>query len=190
MLILRIMLIPEKQLAVKKSTLPGAGKGLFTKKTIEKGTRIVEYVGKVTTWKDADHQEGNNPYIFHVKKSHVIDASVDKSALARYANDAKGLARIKGLNNNAEYNIQGVQVYIDAISDIPAGAEILVGYGKDYWDVIRENIKVDKAAAKEKLRLKKEKEKLRRIRLKELAKKIKEKERAAAKKAKLAAKKA
>jgi hypothetical protein len=35
-------------------------------------------------------------------------------------------------------------VYIDATRDIPAGAEILVDYGKEYWDVIRYNQKISK----------------------------------------------
>ena len=90
----------EKQLEVKKSTIPGAGKGLFTKVKIEKGTRILEYTGKVTTWKDVDHVNGTNPYIYYVNRNHVIDARKYPRALGRYANDARGLQRQKGINNN------------------------------------------------------------------------------------------
>ncbi|WP_431210577.1 SET domain-containing protein [Puia sp. P3] len=43
----------EKQLVVKRSTLKGAGKGLFTTRDIPRGKKIVEYKGKVTTWKEA-----------------------------------------------------------------------------------------------------------------------------------------
>jgi hypothetical protein len=32
--------------------------------------------------------------------------------------------------------------YIEASKDIPKGAEILVGYGADYWKVIRYNIRL------------------------------------------------
>ena len=127
---------------VKDSTLPGAGKGLFAKESIPKGSRIVEYKGKITTWKDVDNSDGNNGYIYYVKKSHVIDASRRTSALARYANDAKGLRKVKGITNNAEYVEVGLNVYIEAKKDIPAGAEILVEYGKEYWDVIRYNMKL------------------------------------------------
>lgn len=131
----------EKILEVKNSTLAGAGKGLFTKEFIARGSRIVEYKGKITTWAAADHDEGNNAYIFYVSPKHVIDAAKYPKALARYANDAKGLVKQKGLNNNAEYQDEKKRVYITATRDIPAGAEILVTYGKDYWDVIRKNIK-------------------------------------------------
>lgn len=140
------MALLEQQLVVKRSQLPDSGKGLFTKKFIPKGTRIVEYKGKVKTWKEAAHEE--NGYIYHVNRNHVIDAKPYPKALARYANDARGLVRIKGLTNNSDYIEDGKRVYITSKKDIPAGSEILVGYGKEYWDVIRHNIKIDKANQK------------------------------------------
>lgn len=138
----------EKQLYVKKSTLPNAGKGLFTKKFIPKGTRIVEYKGKTRTWKEVQKDEEESPYIYYVKRNFVIDALNDKKALARYANDARGLQRVKNLNNNAEYVEDGVRVFIEAAKDIPAGAEIFVGYGPEYWQVIRHNIRIDERERK------------------------------------------
>jgi SET domain-containing protein len=136
------MALLEKQLAIKRSCIPGAGKGLFTRKPIPKGTRIVEYKGKITSWKDADHRDGGNGYIYYVKRYHVIDALPRPGALARYANDARGISRIKGITNNSEYVEHGLKVYIESRKDIPANSEILVGYGKEYWDVIRENRKL------------------------------------------------
>jgi len=142
------MALLEKKVQIKKSILPGAGKGLFTKAFIPKGTRIVEYKGKITTWKDVDADDGNNGYIYYVKRYHVIDASRHSSALARYANDARGLHRVKGITNNACYAEDGLKVYIESKKDIPAGAEILVEYGKEYWDVIRHNNKVEEKRQK------------------------------------------
>ena len=136
------MALLEKQLVVKRSSLPGAGKGLFTKKPIPKGTRIVEYKGRVTSWKDADHRNGGNGYIYYVKRYHVIDALPYKKALARYANDARGMNRVKGMTNNSEYVEDGLKVYITSTKNIPANAEIFVGYGKEYWDVIKDNLKL------------------------------------------------
>jgi SET domain-containing protein len=137
------MALLEKQLFVKKSTLPGAGKGLFTKKFIPKGTRIVEYRGKTRTWKEVQADEDENPYIYYVKRSFVIDALNDKKALARYANDATGLKRVKDIKNNAEYVEDGTRVFIEASRDIPANSEIFVSYGKEYWQVIRHNMRID-----------------------------------------------
>ena len=131
----------EKQLFIKESTIPGAGSGLFAKEFIPKGSRITEYKGKISNWEDANHQEGLNPYIYFVSEDHVIDSLNYKKSLARYANDARGMKKIKGLLNNAVYVEEGLKVYIDAIKDIPPGTEIFVSYGKEYWDVLKENLK-------------------------------------------------
>jgi len=133
------MALLEKHLVVKKSKLPGAGKGLFTKVFIPKGTRIVEYKGKVTTWKEASSGKTFNGYIYYINKDHVIDAKPYPKALARYANDAKGLGKVDGVANNSKYVVDGNRVYIEAFRNIEPGGEILVGYGKEYWDVVREN---------------------------------------------------
>lgn len=143
------MALLEKQLYVKKSTIPNAGKGLFTKKFIPKGTLIVEYKGRRSTWAEVKDEDGKNGYIFFINRNNVIDGLPYQSALARYANDARGLVRIKGLLNNCEYSVDGVKAYIESKKDIPAGSEIFVDYGKDYWKVIRENVKLWKQEAKE-----------------------------------------
>lgn len=131
----------EKQLFVRRSTLKGAGKGLFTSKPIGRGAKIVEYKGTICTWKEVDHRKGRNGYIYYVNRNHVIDAWHDKKALARYANDARGIVRSDGVRNNCRYDNIGLRVYIVAMKDIPAGEEILVGYGKEYWDIISENLR-------------------------------------------------
>ncbi len=142
---------------VKDSTLPGAGKGLFAKESIPKGSRIVEYKGRISAWKDVKDEDGRNGYIFFVNRNHVINALPTKSALARYANDARGLVKIKGLLNNCEYVTDGIKAYIESKKDIPAKSEIFVDYGKDYWKVIRENLKLWAKEAKEEEAKKKKK---------------------------------
>jgi len=141
----------EKHLVVKHSTIPGAGKGLFTKVMIPKGTRIVEYKGKISTWKDANHKAGLNPYLYYVNRNHVIDASADKKSLARYANDARGSKKIQALLNNCKYVEENHKVFIQSKKNIPAHSEILVNYGKEYWDVLHDN---KKELEKEKKKLK------------------------------------
>ena len=133
------MALLEQQLVVKKSTLPEAGLGLFTKESISKGSRIVEYKGKRTTWKEVEN-DYKNGYIYTIDSKHVIDAKTYKKALARYANDARGMVRRKGITNNAKYVVDGWNVFIEAIKDIAAGSEILVSYGQEYWDVMRKNL--------------------------------------------------
>jgi len=146
------MALLRKQLYIKKSGIPNAGKGLFTKKAIAKGTRIIEYTGRRTTWKEVKDEDGKNGYIFYINRNNVIDALPTKKAYARYANDARGLVRIKGVLNNSDYIVDGLKAYIESKKDIPAGGEILVDYGKDYWKVIRENIRLRKQEEKEEKR--------------------------------------
>lgn len=136
------MALLEKQLEVKDSNIESAGRGLFTGKFISKGSRIVEYKGKIRTWKEAEYDD-SNWYIFYVNENHIIDAKPYKKSLAKYINDAKGLVKIKGISNNAKFIRDGLKVFVEATKDIPAGAEILVSYGKDYWNVIRKNQKMD-----------------------------------------------
>lgn len=151
------MALLEKQLYVKKSTIPNSGKGLFTKKFIPKKTKIVEYKGRISSWKDVKDEDGKNGYIFYVNRNHVIDALRIKSALARYANDAKGLSKIKGIVNNCDYVLDGKHAYIESKRDIPARSEIFVDYGNDYWKVIRENRKLWQEEAKQNGHVKKSK---------------------------------
>ena len=142
------MALLEKYLLVKTSTIPNAGKGLFTTVFIPKGTRIVEYKGRITTWKEVK-DDSTNVYIYTINPKHVIDARRTLKALARYANDAKGLTKVKGVNNNCIYVNDGLKAYIESVKDIEEGGEILVAYGKPYWDVMKENMK-DELKAKKK----------------------------------------
>lgn len=138
------MVLPKKDIVVKRSTIPNSGKGLFTKKFIPKGTRIVEYKGKVITWKEAERlADSENGYIFHFTNSYCIDARNTKKSVAGFVNDAQGLTRVEGLKNNTEYITEKKRCFIDATKDIPAGAELFVGYGAEYWRVIRSNARID-----------------------------------------------
>lgn len=133
------MALLEKHLVVKKSQLPDAGKGLFTTVAIPGATRIVEYKGRISTWKEVEDFDGKNGYIFYVNRKRVIDALPYKKALGRFANDARGIARVKGLRNNADYIVDGDRCFIESRRRIKAGEEIFVDYGSDYWKVIRHN---------------------------------------------------
>lgn len=130
------MKVKPEDLVVKRSQLKGAGKGLYTKVEIPRGTRIVEYKGEVKTWEDVKDDNGRNRYLMYINMKNVIDAEKDKTALARYANDAKGTIKNSEFKNNSSYIIYGKKAFIVSKRKIYAGEEIFVGYGKDYWDTI------------------------------------------------------
>ncbi|MFN7260841.1 MAG: SET domain-containing protein [Cyclobacteriaceae bacterium] len=131
------MALLEKSLVIKKSNLPQAGKGLFTKIEISKGTRILEYKGKKRKWKDVKHLDGYNGYLMYITRNAVIDALHYKKTLGRYANDARGFGRIPKLRNNCEYVSEGDRCYLEAKRSIKKGEELLVGYGKEFWQLQR-----------------------------------------------------
>ncbi len=131
------MALLERHLAIRKSQLPGAGKGLFTKIDIPKGTRIIEYKGRIEAWKEVKDEDGHNGYLLRINWQTTINALPYKKAFGRYANDASGLVKVKGLRNNAEYVTEGRKCFIEAIRSINKGEEIFVSYGKEYWKLIR-----------------------------------------------------
>src|SRR6185437_2685301 len=96
----------EKHLFIKELTIPGAGKGLVTKVSIPKGTRIIEYKGRSTNWKNVLNGKRFNAYGYYVNSNHVIDAMRREKSMGRYANDASGHTKINGIENNARYVVE------------------------------------------------------------------------------------
>ena len=97
------MALLEKHLYVKKSNIPEANKGLFTRTFMPRGTLLVEYKGRITTWKEVLNGKVFNAYVFYINRNHVIDCMTYKKALARFANDANGLNKIENLKNNSRF---------------------------------------------------------------------------------------
>lgn len=127
-----------KKVYVAKSTIEGAGKGLFAKVDIQKGEVIGEYKGEVITDEEYDRrtQEGLGNYGVDIGDGLILDCG-QKMCPMGYANDAYGLKRV-GKNNS--YFIQDeLRVFVVALRDIKAGEEIFVSYGRAYWKAQREN---------------------------------------------------
>ena len=134
-------------LKVKKSLIPGAGKGLFTTIPIKKGEKVIEYLGEIIDWEEYERrvERDEDGYLFFINKNKCIDAFNTPEHIARFANDAAGITKVKGLKNNTEYNIEGKKrCFIIAKRNINAGEEIFVSYTREYWDCIRYNIKLKK----------------------------------------------
>ncbi len=131
-------------LIIKTSQLPGSGKGLFTTTPIKKGEKVIEYLGEIIDWKEYEKrvERDEDGYLFFINKKNCIDAWNTPQHKARFANDAAGLGKVKGLNNNCNYVIEKNRCFIVAKKDIEAGAEIFVSYTKEYWDCVKYNISI------------------------------------------------
>lgn len=134
--------LESDQFFVSKSRIKEAGNGLYSKKCFKKGEIIGEYTGK-TFWltddqflkqfKDSDiYLMGLSYKNPKTKKSKYLDGNpiYKESGLLSFANDAVNTE----FENNAEFIESGSKVFMTALKRISKGDEILVDYGKEYWN--------------------------------------------------------
>jgi hypothetical protein len=129
-----------QRLAIGKSTVPGAGMGLFVArgknaKGFKKGERVCLYTGDwIQLFPD---QESGGTYFVELNRNLALDGARTNTALGRWANAPLGGERPDGrpLTANAELVPHHIskQAAIKALRDIDPGEEILVNYGAAYW---------------------------------------------------------
>ena len=113
-----------RRIQVRRSGIHG--KGVFALKPIPKGETIIEYLGEVITWKQAQRQPPHNPdepnhtFLFHLDDRHVIDGT-------RGGNAARWINHACEPNCEAE-EIEG-RVFIKALRDLTPGEELFYDYG-------------------------------------------------------------
>jgi SET domain-containing protein len=131
------------QLLIASSQIPNAGLGVFAREDISAGSMIDEYTGTVYTSKC------NSSYVFEVRPDYYIDAQELPRCYMAMLNDCSFItSRItrrkkypdayydsKGqkLVINCEFVVNEGRVFVHSVTDIPAGAELFVSYGDDYW---------------------------------------------------------
>jgi SET domain-containing protein len=120
----RTLVLPlDQPFVVKKSRI--AGKGAFATRDIEKGERLIEYLGERVSHAVADSRYDDNAsdahhtFLFAVNRSVVIDAYVD-------GNDARFINH--SCDPNCESEIEKGRVFIDAIKPIKKGTELTYDY--------------------------------------------------------------
>ncbi|MBF0512110.1 MAG: SET domain-containing protein-lysine N-methyltransferase [Candidatus Omnitrophica bacterium] len=116
----------------KRSSIHGYG--IFAKKLILKGTRIIEYVGEKITKAEADrrgpllveyakkHKESGSVYLFELNKKYDIDGHVEYNT-AKYINHS--------CTPNCEVEIIRGHIWVIALRDIEKGEELFYNYGYD-----------------------------------------------------------
>ena len=102
------------------------GKGVFAVQDIAEGETIIEYVGEVITWPEAQARHPHNPkdpnhtFYFHIDEDHVIDALFGGNS-SRWINHS--------CDANCEADEEGGRVFIKALRNIKAGEELNYDYG-------------------------------------------------------------
>ena len=109
---------------IKKSKIDNNGRGLYAKKDIKEGTKIIDYKGKIITNKqvdESDKYDNNKPiYLFTLNKRYTLDGDFpwNTAGLINHSCDP-----------NAQYDGKGLKIWITAIKDIKKGEEITSDYG-------------------------------------------------------------
>ena len=119
-------------LYLAKSSIPNAGKGLFTLHPIKKKAKICDYTGELVRLAGFEGDYG-----IQMNKKLVLDGRSTQSALGRYANYCRSKNKKKGectgQNSRFVINNKKKTVYLKATKNIPAHGEIFVSYGANYW---------------------------------------------------------
>ena len=108
---------------IRKS--PIHGQGAFAIHHIPKGARIIEYTGERMSHEAADARYSDDPiehtitFLFAVDEDTVIDATCQ-------GNDARHINH--SCDPNCEAIAEDGRVFIEAIREIPRGAELLYDY--------------------------------------------------------------
>ena len=102
------------------------GKGVFALQDIAEGETLIEYVGEVISWDEAqdrhphDPNDPNHTFYFHVNEDKVIDALHGGNS-SRWINHS--------CDPNCEADEQNERIFIKALRNIKAGEELNYDYG-------------------------------------------------------------
>jgi hypothetical protein len=115
--------LAEYDVAVKKSSIPNAGLGLFATKEFKRGELIVPYTGVLVATKKVDDSD---KYLLQLtSKTSITAQDPAVSGVGRFCNTG-------GKRNNARFSVTARSASIKATKKILAGAEILVPYGRAF----------------------------------------------------------
>lgn len=118
--------VPSSQRRIQTRRSGVHGKGVFAVQDIAEGETIIEYVGEVITWPEAQARHPHNPsdpnhtFYFHIDEDHVIDALFGGNS-SRWINHS--------CDANCEADEDGGRVFIKALRNISAGEELNYDYG-------------------------------------------------------------
>ena len=118
---------PSLPFEIRTSSIQG--RGAFATRPIRKGTRIIEYVGERISHTEADRRyvdeemERHHTFLFTVSSRTVVDAG-------RGGNEARFINH--SCAPNCEAVIERGRIFIDALRNIPVGAELCYDYAYEW----------------------------------------------------------
>jgi uncharacterized protein len=116
--------VSGKRIQVRRSGVHG--KGVFALQDLAEGETLIEYVGEVISWDEAQERHPHDPsnpnhtFYFHVNEDRVIDALYGGNS-SRWINHS--------CDPNCEADEDNGRIFIKAIRNIRAGEELNYDYG-------------------------------------------------------------
>ena len=114
----------QRRLQTRRSGVHG--KGVFALCDLAEGETLIEYVGEIISWPEAQQRHPHDPanpnhtFYFHIDEHRVIDALFGGNS-SRWINHA--------CEPNCEAEEQGGRIFIKALRNIAAGEELNYDYG-------------------------------------------------------------
>ena len=120
-----------KYIKVRQS--PIHGNGVFAKTKIPKGTRIIEYKGKLRTHEEADERAEGDPetghtFLFTLNDEYIIDAN-KKGSDARWINHSCKPNCEAVIEEHPKGKRKKDRIFIEATRTIRKGEELTYDYG-------------------------------------------------------------
>ena len=116
------------------------GKGVFAVQDIAEGEVLIEYIGQVIGWQEAqerhphDPKDPNHTFYFHIDEKHVIDAKFGGNS-SRWINHS--------CQPNCIADEQDGRIFIKARRAIQAGEELNYDYGLVIDEPLTAELKAD-----------------------------------------------
>ena len=109
---------------IKKTNIDRKGLGLYAAKNIKKGTKIIDYVGKIITKKQTEQSEKYDNakpiYLFNLNNRYDLDGDYSFNT-ARLINHS--------CDPNCEVFGAGLKIWVYAMKNIKKGDELSYDYG-------------------------------------------------------------
>lgn len=148
------------QLLVAKSSVEGAGWGIYNKNSLKKDEFIHEYLGEYISQQEGErrgciYDRKNSSYLFNLTADFAVDAS-KKGNKTRFINDSKDnpncRTRIMFVNGDARIGIYAnediepqTELFFDYLYDQKVNNDLILLPGKNFaWQKNRENKKAKK----------------------------------------------
>ena len=120
---------------VAESNINGAGKGLFASRTILRGEYICEYTGYIVT--AAVISPGELKYSVILGEEFLVgtgEASLINDSIDLNKSTKQKIIRVNWNVSLVKMSVENrTTVFVKAIQEIPAGDELYLNYGDNYW---------------------------------------------------------